>query len=93
LPIPINIGLTDNLIDFFVGKIISLVQPQLRRLDEFISIPIKDLESLHNFFFTVSVPVSVASREHSQELGEIESTISVRVVKRFVEKTRLPEIE
>merc|ERR1719198_1341072 len=56
LPIAINISLTDHLVDFLIGELLTQVGhnvTQFSRTDEAIAITIKNLEGLDQFFLGV----------------------------------------
>merc|ERR1719476_689784 len=58
LPVTVDIGLTDHLVDLLIRKLLTQIRhdmPQLGSADEAVAIAVEDLEGLNQFLLGVSV--------------------------------------
>merc|ERR1712038_866278 len=78
--ITVDIGLTDHLIDFLVGELLTEVGHDVTKLGsgyQTVTITIEDLEGLNQLFFCVSV-LHLTGHE-GEELREIDGTVAVSI--------------
>merc|ERR1719324_586926 len=78
LPIPIDVSLTDHLINLFIRKLLPKVchhMPQLRSTDEAIPVAVKNLEGLNKLLLRVGV-LHLPCHQ-GQELWEVNGAITI----------------
>ena len=80
LTISIDISLTDHLVDFLIGKLLTEVGHDMTELssgNETVSVLVEDLESFLDLILRVSI-LHLTSH-HGEELGEIDITVTISV--------------